>query len=187
MVFTVVICVMNLSAVNYYKAWEGRGMGFLESHYYVKFMTDEEYRALEYIRDNAPRDCTVLTVGVEEFILNHQVTVSRRMIISIGDLVEEAEVIVADAVIVYPDLKSERCRIRIAFVTEKGNEIYFIIGIRIASSELVLKGESPPSKNAMMEGILANRIASYGRCENVYHNSQVTVLRASSISIQHIV
>jgi len=181
--FTILICLMNLSAINYYKAWSGRGMGFLESHYYVKFMTDEEYRAFEYIRDNTPRNCTVLTVGVEELILNYQVTVSRRTMVSIRDLVEEGGVIIADVAVVYPDYNSKYCRSKITFIGEESNYVYFIIGIKTVSSE----GESPASKNAVMEWILANRIASSGGYECVYRNSQVTVLRALSISIQHLV
>jgi hypothetical protein len=182
---TVFTCLMNLSAINYYKAWSGKGIGLLESHYYVKYMTDDEYRALEYVRKNAPSNSMVLTVGVEDGILGLQAVVSRRTMISIRNLVDEERVVIADVGVVYPDLSSSNMTgVRISFGASKGQHVYFISGIKKVSSDIVLNGGSPPPEKALMESLLANKIMSFQEYECVYRNDQVVVLRSQYITIQ---
>jgi len=182
---TVFTCLMNLSAINYYKAWSGKGVGLLESHYYVKYMTDDEYRALEYVQKNAPSDSMVLTVGVEDGILGLQAVVSQRTMISIRNLVDEGKVVIADAGVVYLDLNSSNMTgVRISFGASKGQHVYFISGIKKVSSDIVLNGGSPPPKKTLMESLLANKIMSFQEYECVYRNDQVVVLRSQYITIQ---
>ena len=182
---TVFVCILNLSAVNYYKAWSGKGIGLLESHYYVKLLTDEEYYALAYVRDNTPKDSTILTVGVEEGILTLQATVSRRTIVNIRDLVDEGKFMIANTTIMHSELVSEHSQSKIGSNGE-GTHIYFISGIKKVNSEQAAKDEPPPPKKIVMEQLLTSRILSSKRYECVYRNDQVTVFWLLSISIQHI-
>jgi hypothetical protein len=181
---TILTCLMNLSAINYYKAWSGKGVGLLESHYYVKYMTDDEYRALEYVRKNTPRDSIVLTVGVENGILGLQAVVSRRTMISIRNLVDEGKVVIADVGVVHLDLSSSNMTgVEISFGASKGQYAYFISGIKKVSSDIVLYGGSPPLKKTIMENLLANKIVSSQEYECVYRNDQVIVLRSPYVNI----
>jgi len=182
---TVFTCLMNLSAINYYKAWSGKGVGLLESHYYVKYMTDDEYRALEYVQKNTPRDSIVLTVGVENGILGLQAVVSRRTMISIRNLVDEGKVVIADVGVVYLDLSSSNMTgVVISFGASKGQYVYFISGIKKVSEDIVLKGGSPPLKKTLMENMLTNKIVCFQESECVYRNDQVVVWRSPYIAIQ---
>ena len=184
-VITVLVCLVNLSAVNYYKAWSGKGIGLLESHYYVKFLTDEEYYALAYLRDNTPGNAIIFVVGVEEGILTHQVTVSRRTMVSITDLVDEGKFIIVNVTVMYPQLISEHCQGKIR-INGEGAEIYFIGGIKKVSSELAMSDEPPPPKKIAMEHLLTDKILSSKGYECVYRNNQVTVSRVVSLSIEYV-
>lgn len=182
---TILVCLVNMSAINYYKAWSGKGIGLLESHYYVKYMTDDEYRALEYVRRNSPSNSIVLTVGVENGIQTLQAAVSRRTMISIRNLVDEGKVVIVDAGVAYLDLSSSNMTgVRISFGASKGQHVYFISGIKKVSSDIVLNGGSPPLKKTLMESLLANKIMSFQEYECVYRNDQVVVLRSQYITIQ---
>ncbi|MFH0848643.1 MAG: hypothetical protein V1857_04000 [archaeon] len=181
----ILVCVANLTSINYYKAWSGKGLGFLESHYYVKFLTDEEYYALAYLRDNTPRDSIILTVGVDEGILTHHATVSRRTMISINDLVDEGKFVIANITTVSPELVSERHQSMMSFDGKDGH-IYFLSGIRKVSSETAARDEPPPPKKIMMEQFLTARITDSKGYERVYRNNQVTVLKLSSTNIEQI-
>lgn len=182
---TILTCLMNLSAINYYKAWSGKGVGLLESHYYVKYMTDDEYRALEYIQKNAPFNSLILTVGVESGILGLQTVVSRRTMISIRNLVDEGGAVIADVEVIYPDLSSSNITgVKISFGVSKGQHVYFISGIKKVSEDIVLKGGSPPLKKTLMENVLTNKIVCFQESECVYRNDQVVVWRSPYIAIQ---
>jgi hypothetical protein len=182
---TILTCLMNLSAINYYKAWSGKGVGLLESHYYVKYMTDDEYRALEYIQKNAPFNSLILTVGVESGILGLQTVVSRRTMISIRNLVDEGEAVIADVEVIYPDRSSSNITgVKISFGASKGQHVYFISGIKKVSEDIVLKGGSPPLKKTLMENMLTNKIVCLQESECVYRNDQVVVWRSPYIAIQ---
>jgi len=182
---TILTCLMNLSAINYYKAWSGNGVGLLESHYYVKYMTDDEYRALEYIQKNAPFNSLILTVGVESGILGLQTVVSRRTMISIRNLVDEGGAVIADVEVIYSDLSSSNITgVKISFGASKGHYVYFISGIKKVSEDIVLKGGSPPLKKTLMENLLTNKIVCFQESECVYRNDQVVVWRSPYIAIQ---
>jgi hypothetical protein len=182
---TILVCIANMSGINYYKAWSGKGIGFLESHYYVKFLTDEEYYGLAYVRDNAPKNCIVLTVGVEEGILTHHATVSRRTMVSIRDLVDDGRYVLANVTIMYPELVSDQRQGRIG-TDGQGASVYFISGVRKVSSELATGNEPPPPKKTMMEQLLVNKFLASKGCEQVYRNNQVSVLRLPSVFIEYV-
>jgi hypothetical protein len=183
---TVLVCLVNLSSINYYKAWSGSGIGLLESHYYVKFLTDQEYSALEYIRDNTPRESMVLTVYVDGSVLHLQATVSERMMISIRDLRDEAETLVSDQLVTYPDLRTANLSgVRMTFCTEDARPIYFISGIKKVSLDMAQSGMSTSLKKTAMESLLLDRIAQSAKYECVYSNNQVVVLRLLSIAIHN--
>lgn len=181
-----VVCLINLSAVNYYKAWDGNGIGFLRSHYYYKTMTDEEYYALAYIRDSTPGNSTVLTVGVDASILTYQATVSRRTMISITDMRIEEGNIITDLLIVHPDQSIPHRRVagvKIA-LWGKGAGVYFIEGIRKVSLNVAREDGSPPPSKTLMENVLINEILSSTEYGYVYRNKEVAVLHVPHAAIE---
>jgi hypothetical protein len=147
-------------------------------------MTDEEYRALEYIRENTPANSVALTIGVEEGILRLQTVVSRRMMISITDLVDQGEAMIADMQITYSDLSSVNLtKVKVSFGADEGRYIYFIAGIRKVNSDIVIKGGVPPLKNVQMENLLTDRVTHLQEYECVYRNNQIVVFRSRLIAI----
>jgi len=58
--------------VDYYRASSGRGLGILQSCYYYKCMTDQEYSAPDHIRHNTLETAVILAISVEEPILEYQ-------------------------------------------------------------------------------------------------------------------
>jgi len=183
----ILVCLINLSAVNYYKAWDGNGLGVLKNHYYYKCMTDEEYYALAYIRDNTASDSMVLTVGVDSSILTHHATVSQRTMISVTNVTVEAGNLIADLLIVYPEADTPSRRVSGVKITLNGGDgggLYFIEGIRKVSVDVARKDGSPPLGKTLMETVLMNEILSSAEYGYVYHNEQVTVLLLSHAVIE---
>jgi hypothetical protein len=181
----VLLCLINLSAINYYKVGREGGIGLLQGHYYYKCMTDEEYYGLKYIRDNTPMNSMVLVVGVEGLMLNYQAIVSQRTVISIRDLKDGEGAIIADLEIVYPDLSSVNITgVKVSFCGD-GRHIYFIDGVRNTSLDIAKKGGNPSFKKTLMEERLRNEIMRSTGWECAYSNYQITVLRVSSIVIHH--
>jgi hypothetical protein len=180
------LCLVNLSAIDYYKVGGGGGIGLLKGHYYYKTMTDEEYYGLKYIRDNTPVGSIVLVVGVEGLMLNYQAIASQRTVVSIRDLKDGEGTILADMEIVYPDLSHENVTgVKVSFNFGEGRPIYFIDGIRNISLDVARRGGSPPFKKALMEERLRNEIMRSTGWEYAYSNDQITVLQVSSIVIHH--
>lgn len=185
-VVTIVVCLINLSAINYYKAWSGQGLGILQSHYAVKYMTDQEYYALDYVRLNTPGDSIVLTVGIEDTtILTQHATVCRRAIVSIRNFVDDGKMIMANVRIVHPDMSQAVGQSRMIFDSKDGGHIYLIRGIKKMSVELAEKGGSPAPETVLMEELLMDRITRSKGYERVYYNDQVAVLRLTYTTISY--
>jgi len=183
----VLVCLINLSAINYYKSWDGNGLGVLRSHYYYKCMTDEEYYALAYIRDNTASDSMVLTVGVDSSILTHHATVSKRAMVSVTNLTVEAGTLIADLLVIYPEADAAPLRlsgVKIRLNGGDGAGLYFIEGIRKVSVDVAREDGPPPLGKTLMETVLMNEILSSGEYAHAYHNEQVTVLLLSHTVIE---
>jgi len=178
------VCVVNLSAANYYKAWSGNGLGFMAAHYSYKCLTDNEYYGLQYIRDNSPTNSIVLTVGVEDPILAYHVMVSRRTTVSIKQLRTEAGHIVADVEAAYDGMTPRNFTMRIDFDSSSGQQVYLMLGIKTVSLDVATNIREPPPENALMEGLLKNDLIRNAQCEYVYENHQITLLRISSVTIE---
>jgi len=182
----VLVCLINLSAVDYYKTWDGNGLGVLRSHYYYKCMTDEEYYGLTYIRDNTARDSMVLTVGVDVWTLSFHAVVSQRRMISVTDMKVEKGSVVADLLIVYPEADMPPrtlAGVKIMLSGERAG-LYFVEGIRMVNLEVAIGDGSPPPSKTLMENALMNKILSSAEYEYVYHNQQITVIRLPYAAIE---
>ena len=174
----ILLCVVNLSAMNYYKAPSAVGLGILQSHYYYKTMTDQEYYALDYVRRNSPRDAIVLVVGVEEPILTYEAIVAQRRIIGIQRITIVGQNVTLSALIVYPDLHTANLtNIGMGLHGEPQHQIYLITGIRKVNLEAARTNGFPPPSKASMEALLVNTITNLGQYDMVYQNDQVSVLK----------
>jgi hypothetical protein len=186
-VIILLLCVVNLSAVNYYKAWDGKGIGVLSSHYYYKCLTDQEYYALRYIHDNTPLNATVLVVGLDGTILTYHSVVSERPTISIQEMRTSGETIIAEVLMRYPDPTrpySNSSGVKISFDMSSREDIYLMTGITRTSLALARQGGSPPASIKQMENVLLSALLKCPGCEYVYHNEQVLVVRVPCALIE---
>jgi len=177
-VLLVLLAVVNLSAVNYYKASSGGGLGILQSHYYYKCLTDEEYYALEYVRDNTPNDAIVIVIGVEQPILAYQAMVAQRTIVSVSNATSVGGNPVLDVIVMFPSLRSTNLTIAEMKLNAEGQQsIYLVTGIRKVNLEVARMDHSPPANTTLTEKLLMESIADLTKYEQVYQNDQVAVLQ----------
>jgi hypothetical protein len=174
----ILLCLVNLTAIDYYKASSGNGLGVLRSHYYYKFMTDQEYAALDYIRRNTPETAVILTIGVEEPILECQNIVAERAIVGIRNMTATGKTILLEGSIVRPRLYSaEAVALEMDLGEQAQQEVYLITGVKKVNLQTARTGGSLSAENAVMESNLINLIRQYSGYERFYENEQVTVLK----------
>lgn len=163
----------NLCAVNYYKAGvSSGGIGLLTAHYYYKCLTDDEYDALSYLRDNSPANSTILVVGIDSYIASYYAIVSRRTVISVHELTDSGGHLAASAEIVRPgDLVRENATLILIF---DGNNqaVYIIRGIAITGLAVAQgKAPAPIQSIARIEGLVMKDAAAF----IVFGNKQIQV------------
>ena len=171
----ILLVLVNLNALNYYKAPAG-GAPIPDSFYYFKPLTNQEYYAFAYIRDNTPIDAQILVVGVEHTILVDQAVVAQRAVLGITNMTIVNQTIEFSGQIVYPDNHYEN--ITSGTIQENppsGQQVYVVTGIRYVSTGIAIVKGTPPATVVMNERLLTEQLADSTAYQTFYENSQVTV------------
>ncbi len=177
------LTLANLSAINYYKASSEGGLGIMQAHYYYKPMTDQEYYALQYLREHSPSNSLVLVVGVEHQILSFQAIVAERTIVSIKNASVVGETItmsgsIESSSLQYTNLTQAELRMN----NQTHEPIYLVIGIRMVSLDVARANGFPPASTTLLEQLLLRGISAH---TVVYSNEQVTVLQIQSATFSY--
>lgn len=171
----ILLVLVNLNALDYYKAPSGGGL-IPDSFYYYRPMTNQEYYALAYIRDNTPTDAQILVVGVEHIILEEQAVVARRAVIGITNMTIVNQTIEFSGQIFFPDAHYEN--ITCGKIQENGpssEEVYVVTGIRYVSIDIARIQGSPPATVVLNEQLLTGQLAGSTAYHMFYQNDQITV------------
>ena len=187
------LCVVNLSAINYGSVPDASGdLGILQSHYYFKVMTGQEYYAFDYIRQNTPRVAIVLAVGVEEPILTYEAIASERTVIGIQSVTVAGQNVTLSAFIAYPDRPitpalptANLSTIKMNMQAQPQHPIYLITGIRKVNLDVAESNGFPPPNTALLDALLVNIFVSQGKYEQFYQNEQVSIVRVSMGQLEY--
>ena len=170
----ILLTCVNLSSFNYYKAPAG-GSPIPNSFYYYRPMTDQEYYALTYIRDNTPPSAQILEFGLDQTILVEHAVVAKRTIVAITDMMVVDQTIEFSGQVIFPDTHHQN----ITFGTIRENSsavrVLLITGIRDVSLEVARTHGEPPATIVLNEQLLARHLSELPGFQIFYENDQITV------------
>ena len=198
----ILLCLANLSSLNYYKATShynvGLGFGILQVHYYPKVMSDQTYYALDYIRHNSATGAIVLVAAEPFAAASAESMVAERSVLSISSITQggsswsingqlvspnslaDSEYVVSQTAYLMPEyLNLTDAKIRLG--VEEGQKVYIITEIKedTISTPYVESGSTFANKTSVQMA-LARAITNSSQYRVVYRNDQVAVFEVSA-------
>lgn len=179
----ILLCLVNLNSLNYYKAPAG-GWPIPDSFYYYKQMTDQEYYALKYIHDNTPSNAVILVVGVTGLILRAEAVVAGRTIVGISNLNVVSRGVQISGEIIYPDYSTANLTLGSIVATSGPSQpVYVVTGIRYLTVEIARAQGMPPTIIVQNEQLLVSQLANSTLVARFYQNDQITIVQVHSVQI----